>query len=108
MILKTAEEILGAMERGDLAKDFAIAVHNVLGALAEAEEGKAKVVLTLNFAAKDEFVQIKGEITEKVPAKKRKTSNFFMTGDGRLSLQHPNQVDMFNGDGPRRRADVDS
>ena len=105
MILKSAEEILGAMERGDLAKDFATAVNTVLAALAELGEGKGKVTLSLEFACKDEFVQVKGDIVEKLPKRKRKTSNFFMAGDGRLSLQHPNQVEMFGGGRPR--ADID-
>lgn len=106
MILNNIDEIMGALERGELAKDFATAIRNVLQALYDADGGKGGVTLKLKISAKAEMVTIKADIVEQLPPKDRRSSSFFMTGDGRLSLQHPDQVDMFtNGD--RRRDAVD-
>ncbi|MHC2087209.1 hypothetical protein [Methylobacterium sp. CM6244] len=106
MILNTTDEIIGALERGDLSKDFNVAIRNVLQALHDADGGTGGVDLKLKISAKGEMVTIKASIVEKLPPKDRRSSSFFVTGDGRLSLQHPDQVDMFPP-GDRRRDAVD-
>ena len=93
MILQTTDEIIGALERGDLSKDFASLMREVLEACRE-HEGKGSVTLKLAIAAKDEMVTIKAKLDSVVPKKDRRSSNFFMTGDGRLSLRHPDQIDI--------------
>ena len=95
MILQTTDEILGQLERGELARDYAVAVQEVLAALSELGGGKGSVSLKLTFDAKGEMVMITSSLTSSVPKKPRKSSNFFVTGDGRLSLQHPDQIDIF-------------
>lgn len=104
MILNTTDEIIGALEKGDLSKDFNAAIRNVLQALHDADGGTGGVTLKLKITAKGEMVTIKAGIEEKLPPKDRRSSSFFITGDGRLSLQHPDQVDMFKA--PERRRDV--
>lgn len=93
MILNTTDEILGALERGNLSKDLAVAFREVLTACRE-HEGKGKVALKLAIAAKGDMVTIKASIDTVIPKEERRPSNFFVTGDGRLSLQHPDQIDM--------------
>lgn len=105
MILSTTDEIIGALERGDLSKDFSQAIRNVLAALVDQDGGKGGVALKLKISAKGEMVSIKADIVETLPPKERRSSNFFVTGDGRLSLQHPDQVEMF-AERPRRSREV--
>lgn len=101
MILKTTDEIMGALERGELSRDFAEALSEATEALSGAEEGSATVTLKLKISAKHEVVTIKGQITKSLPEKKRRSTTLFLTGDGRLSQQHPDQVDIFERSEPR-------
>ena len=96
MILETTDEILGQLERGELARDFATSVQEVLQAIADLGGGKGSVSLKLTFDSKGEMVMISSKLESSIPKKPRKTSNFFVTGDGRLSLQHPAQIDIFS------------
>lgn len=105
MILQTTDEILGHLERGDLAKDFAAAVREVCTALTEVEAGKGQVSLKLNFSTKGEMVSIKADLSTSLPKRERKTSSAFITADGKLSLQHPNQIEMFS---ERKRSAADA
>jgi hypothetical protein len=104
MILKTLDEIIGHMERGDFAKDAAVAFQEVLTALHEQDGGSGAVTLKFKFKAKGEMTSIVTSIDTTIPKRERKTSTAFITGDGRLSLQHPDQVDMFAG----RRDSIDA
>ena len=106
MILKTTDEILGHLERGDLAKDYAAEIHTVLEALSHVDDGSGSVTLKIKFAVKGEMVSAKAEITSTVPKKPRRSTSLFLTGDGRLSLQHPQQIPMF-GESRSRRADIE-
>lgn len=93
MILNTTDEIIGALEKGNLSKDFATSLREVLEACRD-HEGKGSITLKLAINAKGDMVTIKAKIDTTVPKEERRSSNFFVTGDGRLSLQHPDQIDM--------------
>jgi hypothetical protein len=95
MILKTTDEILGALERGELSRDFAEAMNSCCEALVAAEEGSATLTLKIKLSAKNEVVSIKSNVTTSLPEKKRRSTTLFLTGDGRLSQQHPDQIDIF-------------
>lgn len=97
MILKTLDEIIGHMERGEFAKDAAEAFREVLTALHEQDGGSGSVTLKFKFEAKGEMTSISTQIDTTIPKRERKTSNAFITADGRLSLRHPDQIDMFAG-----------
>lgn len=101
MKLKTTDEIMGALERGELSKDFADAVRKCCEALDLAEEGKASVTLKISFAAKHEVCTVKGNVTTSLPEKKRRSTTLFLTGDGHLSQEHPDQMGMFDGGGSK-------
>lgn len=106
MILNSTDEIMGALERGELSKDLSTEFQKVLAALVENDGGNGSITLKLKIQAKGEMVSIKAKLDSTTPQRERRTSTFFVTGDGRLSLQHPAQVDMFAG--RRREAeDVD-
>lgn len=105
MILQTTEEILGGLEKGELSRDFAEKVREILQALVDADGGAASLSLKLKFNSKGEMVTIKSTLAAVLPTRERRTSNFFVTGGGHLSLQHPNQIDIF---GDNRRNAVDA
>lgn len=92
MILKSWEEILGAFEKGNLAKDFAAEINKVGDALSHLDSGSATVTLKLKFSAKNEMVSVKATLESALPKTERRTSNFFLTSKGELSLVHPDQV----------------
>jgi hypothetical protein len=105
MILNTIDEIMGHMERGDFGKDAVVAFREVLTALHEQDGGAGAVTLKFKFKGKGQMVSIATSIDTTIPKRERKTSTAFITADGRLSLQHPDQVDMF---ADRRRSAVDA
>lgn len=94
MILKTWEEILGAFEKGNLAKDFAAEINKAGEALSHLDSGSATVTLKLKFSTKSEMVTVKADLETRLPKNERRSSNFFLTSDGRLSLVHPDQVSL--------------
>lgn len=98
MILKSTDDIMAALERGQLSRDFAEAVGKVCEALEAAEEGAAGITIKLKFKAKAEVVSIKSSITTSLPEKKRRETMLFLA-DGALSLQHPDQIDIFSSGG---------
>lgn len=104
MILTHTDEILGGLERGDLSRDYADMIQTVLQALQDLGNGKGSVTLKLSFAAQGDMVAVTSKLDCTVPKAPRKTSNFFVTGDGRLSLNHPAQIDIFDR---RHSEDVD-
>lgn len=106
MILKTWEEILGAFEKGNLAKDLAAEINKAGEALSHLDAGSATVALKLKFSTKNEMLSIKATLETTLPKNERRTSNFFLTSDGKLSLVHPDQVSI---DFDRaRKSDVDA
>lgn len=105
MILNTADEIMGALERGNLAKDWAEAIRDVIAGIQEQDEGKGSVTLKLAISVKGDMVSIKAKVDRVIPQRERKSTSFFATGDARLSLQHPDQIDMrFERQGRNARA----
>lgn len=101
MKLTTTDEIIGQLERGDVARDLATAIGEICAALEAAGEGKASLTLKLKFASKNEVVSIASDIKRDLPVKQRRTTTLFIT-DGCLSLQHPDQISMFGEQTPAR------
>lgn len=100
MILNSTDDIMAALERGELSRDFTDAVGKVCEALESAEEGAASITIKLKFKSKNEVVSIRSSITTSLPEKKRRETMLFLS-DGHLSLQHPDQIDIFSGGGER-------
>jgi hypothetical protein len=90
------------IERGDAAHDLTIEIEKVLKAVQDAAgpktAAKGNVTLKLNFEVSGVNLTIDAEITSKVPKRPRGKSMYFLTGDGEISTEHPQQPDMF---GPR-------
>lgn len=101
--IRDAATVIGMLERGDLAVSLG---EEITGTIAEMygqseERPKAKikgeVTLKLKFEMEDRAVTISGDVTSKRPKAPRGSSYFWATEDGELSLEHPQQHDMFAG-----------
>jgi hypothetical protein len=99
-IIRTPDVLLGTLERGQLVQDFQTSIDEVLAKLAVlGERGKAKgsVALKIDFTVEDSVTEIKAAIIAKTPQADRPKTVLFVTPDGRLSTDHPKQIDMFAG-----------
>lgn len=94
-------QIIGVIERGDAADDLTKEVNKVLEALRDAagpkSTAKGSVTLKLNFAVQGQTIEIDAEIGSSIPKAKRARSLYFLTKDGEISTEHPNQKDLFEG-----------
>jgi hypothetical protein len=103
-IIRDAQALLGMLESGDLNSEMTETVEGVLKKLSELSTDrpqatfKGEVSLKIKFAVKNGMVDIDAEIPPpKLPKLPRKTSVYFLTEEGRLSTEHPQQRDMFPG-----------
>jgi hypothetical protein len=103
--IRDATQIIGMLERGDTAHALSEEISKTLVALQDAASDRAKakgsVTLVLNISVEGSAVEIEADIKSKLPKSKRGRSFYFMTTDGALSTEHPQQQDMFGG--PRER-----
>jgi hypothetical protein len=103
MELKDPNELLGSLERGHLVQDFARALRDAAAALRDMDGGKAKVSLSIDLVVKAEMVEFRSVIDTKLPKQKRRSSILFVTDDGNLSTQHPDQPALALGMDETRR-----
>jgi hypothetical protein len=105
-IIRQCTEIIGVIERGDAAHDLTLEIEKVVKACQDAAgpktKAKGQVILKLDFEVEDRFIEIKADISSKVPKLKRGSTAYFLTQDGQITTEHPSQKDMF--DGPRDTA----
>ncbi len=92
MILKSTDEFLGFLEKGRVSHDFMAAIREVTRHLSDIGEGKGRVKLTVSFDCKGPILTIASDISTTVPKKKRRASAAFLTDQGEISLEHPDQV----------------
>ena len=101
--IRDALQVIGTLERGDVAADLSEKMGALLVALQNASgpkrQAKGEIALTLRFTVEGPTVEIEAEIKTKEPKVKRGRSFMFQTVTGELSLEHPQQISMF--DGPR-------
>jgi hypothetical protein len=102
-LIRDAQTILGALEDGSLAADLSKEITDTLAALKEHGAGrknhkaKGKVTLVLDLEVEEHSVIIRGDITSKKPKPARGSSFYFVTDEGALSTEHPQQMNMFGG-----------
>ncbi len=101
--IRDAQTIIGALEGGEFAADLGAAITDALAKLKEMAgnrpKAKAKGKINVEFALTVEqgTVTIETDITPKLPKKPRGSSFYWVTDDGSLSPEHPQQTDMFSG-----------
>lgn len=96
-VLRTFREMIGLVSRGDFSRHLDAEMEKCLVALEECPADKCRAEMTVKVVFEYEL----GRIDTKVDAKIKlpNTAKFMKTPfwvvDGMLSLEHPNQIDMF-------------
>ncbi|TPK15207.1 hypothetical protein FJ872_19625 [Mesorhizobium sp. B2-5-9] len=107
--IRDAQTIIGMLEGGELAAALSGDITETLTKLKDLSDTmgrkakvKGKVTLTLDFEVEAGSVNVLAGIDTKVPKAQRGSSFYWITDDGSLSTEHPQQTDMFSG--PRSAA----
>jgi len=101
-VIRDAKTLIGYLDRGELVQDTMTKLTEMLVVLKEFSDTsgpkakfKGKVTLEIEAEVQNGMVTIIGAIATKVPKKPRGTTTFWLTDEGELSTEHPNQHDMF-------------
>lgn len=106
--IRDAQTIIGMLENGELAADLGRELTETLAKLKEVagnrpkSSAKGSVTLKLSLEVEAGAVTIIADIDSKRPKPHRGSSFYWVTDDGALSTEHPQQTDMFAG--PREAA----
>lgn len=106
--IRDAQTIIGMLEGGEVAQAFASELTETLAKLKELagdrpkSKAKGSITLKLSLEVEAGAVTIVADIDSKRPKPQRGSSFYWVTDDGALSTEHPQQTDMFAG--PRAAA----
>ena len=101
--IRDAQTIIGLLEGGDFANDLSAAITESLAKLKEMAGNrpkakvKGKIKVALHLTVEQGTVTIETDIVPELPKKPRGSSFYWVTDDGSLSPEHPQQTDMFSG-----------
>ena len=106
-MLRSFREMLGLVSRGDYSRHCDKLMTEALEALEACPADKCKAELTLKITFEYELgrIDIKAEAKSKLPETVKFMKTPFWVVDGQLSVEHPNQIDMFPA--PRAAAERD-
>lgn len=113
--IRDAQVIIGMLEGGDLAAQLSTDIGETLTKLKDLGEimgrkskVKGKVTLALEFEVEQGAVTVTAAIETKTPKAPRGSSFYWITEDGALSTEHPQQTDMFGAprDAGERRSSI--
>jgi hypothetical protein len=99
--IRDLNTLVGMIDRGHLIRDSNEKLADVLGTLnalsAEAPKRKVKgkVVLEVDIEVVNGVATISASVKAKKPEPERGSSLFWLTSEGALTTEHPQQVDMF-------------
>ena len=96
--LRSFREMLGLLSRGEFSRRLDLELTNVVDALEQmpADKGKAVVTVQITFNYELGRVDIDPTVKVKLPETAKFMKTPFWTHEGQLSLEHPNQIDMFS------------
>lgn len=104
----TATEIIALIDRGDVAAELSKKLIETIQACQDAAGGKAKakgsVTLVLNLAVQGSTIEFIADIKTKEPKAPKSPSTYFVTADGSISTEHPQQLSMLPQEVAARRA----
>jgi hypothetical protein len=105
--IRNFDVMLKSLERGKFAKKCDEVLSEVISTLEALpnEKGKAKITLEIEFSYQSGLLNISPSVKPKLPEGDRFGATPFWIDDGALSVEHPNQRDMFAG--PRVATDRD-
>ncbi|WP_150526803.1 hypothetical protein [Roseibium sediminis] len=114
--IRNIDQLLGLLNRGRFAEKCNEALESCLEALQGMPngKGKAKITIELTIASDHDRLDVTPVVKSKLPETGAFTATPFWNDEGALSVEHPNQRDMFNGPRaaeprpaePRERADL--
>lgn len=104
-VLRSFREMLGLLSRGEFSRHLDEKLSDALAALEDSPADKCRAEVTVKIVFDYELgrIDIKPECKVKLPDTARFMKTPFWTIDGALSVEHPNQIDMF----PRTAASRD-
>lgn len=103
MQIREASILLGALEGGELNRSLSHELSTVLRELHTMSTEdvkkafKGEVDLKIIMSAENGAVTISSEIKSKTPKRPRARTFYWITEEGTLSTEHPQQTDMFTG-----------
>ena len=109
-VLRTFREMLGLLSRGDFSRKLDDEMELAIQALENmpGDSGKAEMTIKVVFKYELGRVDIDASYKTKLPETARFMKTPFWTIDGQLSVEHPNQIDMFPArSSPPSRTDDD-
>lgn len=97
-VLRSFREMIGRLSRGDVDRHLNEKLAEAVGALEACPADKCKAEITLKVTLEYELgrVDVKTDIKSKLPDTAKFMKTPFWTIDGELSIEHPNQIDMFS------------
>lgn len=104
-VLRSFREMLGLLSRGDFSRHLDDKLTEAIVALEECPADKCKAEITVKITLEYELgrIDVKAEAKSKLPETAKFMKTPFWALDGLLSVEHPNQIDMF----PARRVEPD-
>lgn len=96
-VLRSFREMIGLLSRGDFSNHLDEKMTEAIDALeaCPADKCKAEITVKVTFDYELGRVDVKAEVKTKLPDTAKFMKTPFWTIDGQLSVEHPNQIDMF-------------
>jgi len=96
-VLRSFREMMGLLSRGDFSRHCDELLNGAIEALEACPADKCKAEITVKITLDYELgrVDIKADAKSKLPDTVKFMKTPFWTIDGQLSVEHPNQIDMF-------------
>jgi|GEM_PF-5406217 hypothetical protein len=96
-VLRSFREMLGLVSRGDFSRHLDAKLTEAIEALEACPADKCKAEITVKITLDYELgrVDVKGEAKVKLPETAKFMKTPFWVVDGALSVEHPNQIEMF-------------
>jgi len=97
--IRSLFDALNLMHRGRFAERCDDHLQKAIAEIEASQDDKAKasITLTITIQRLGDRIDVKPDVKSKLPEEKGFQSVPFWTVEGGLSVQHPNQTDMFGG-----------
>lgn len=108
-VLRSFREMVGLLSRGDFSRHCDQLLGEAIEALEASPADKCKAEITVKITLEFELgrIDIKADAKSKLPDTVKFMKTPFWAMDGQLSVEHPNQIDMFPARATRERPDDD-
>lgn len=96
-VLRSFRQMLGLLSRGDFSRHLDEKLTEAIAALEASPADKCKAEITVKITLDYELgrIDVKGDCKAKLPDTAKFMKTPFWAIDGQLSIEHPNQIDMF-------------